>query len=364
MLRSLAQVDNVNEYLLLGYPGDLWELPHRCDRFEVIQSGPVGDESLWSRLKWHQYALPRLLTKYKADLLHILVQSFDVNIPVWSPVRPVVTVHDLKARLFPNLYLNTAKKRLSYTIMLNLASKASHIITDSESSKRDIVQEMDIAGEKVSVIPLAADPVYFSNSPRAAGKKSDVVAKYQLDSEFILFVGAIEPSKNIGTLLGAYSSLLKRGFEHQLVLVGIKDSKYYHRLQENFGRLFGRQVRFLGSVPQRELRDLYRKAWLFVYPSLYEGFGLPVLEAMASGTPVITSNVSAIPEVTGDAALLIDPRDKDKLALYIWNLYHDGKARSDLANKGLSRAQNFSWNRCARQTIEVYRQVMESGGEN
>ncbi|MCL5292420.1 MAG: glycosyltransferase family 4 protein [Actinobacteria bacterium] len=223
---------------------------------------------------------------------------------------------------------------------------------------------MDIAGEKVSVIPLAADPVYFSNSPRAAGKKSDVVAKYQLDSEFILFVGAIEPSKNIGTLLGAYSSLLKRGFEHQLVLVGIKDSKYYHRLQENFGRLFGRQVRFLGSVPQRELRDLYRKAWLFVYPSLYEGFGLPVLEAMASGTPVITSNVSAIPEVTGDAALLIDPRDKDKLALYIWNLYHDGKARSDLANKGLSRAQNFSWNRCARQTIEVYRQVMESGGEN
>lgn len=364
LLGGLAQVDDVNDYLLFGYPGDLPDLPTDGGRFKVIQSGPAGDESLWLRLRWHQYALPRLLIKNKADILHILVQSFDINIPVWSPIRPVVTIHDLKAELFPNLYLTNVYKRLSYALMLKLASRAPHIITDSESSKRDILERMDVARERVSVIPLAADPVYFSKPPQAIVGESSLTAKYNLAAKFILFVGAIEPSKNIGTLLAAYDMLLEQGFRHQLVLVGIQNPKYYGELQREFGHLFGERVRFLDPIPQSELRDLYRKAELFVYPSLYEGFGLPVLEAMASGTPVITSNISSLPEVTGSAALLFDPQDKSKLAKYIWDICHNENARSDLAIRGRSRARGFSWDQCAKQTLRVYRQVMESGGKN
>lgn len=355
LLNGLSQVDDDNDYLLFGY-GKEFSKPALSGRFKFISAGsdPGG---IPSRLKWHQFTLPRLLVKYKPDVLHLLVQTYDINIPFWRPAKVVVTVHDLKAKLFPDLYLNNIYKRASYSLMLNLTARADHIITDSENSKRDITQKLSIAAGKVSVIPLAANPLY-SGDGRPNGPEADVVGKYRLAAKFMLFVGAIEPSKNIRLLLSAYQELQKKGLSAQLVLVGVKDANYFAGLKNEFGHLFGDKVRFLDFVSFLELRELYRRAVLFVYPSLYEGFGLPVLEAMACGTPVIAGNVSSIPEVAADGALLVDPNDQNQLVESVWMLSRNADARRELAAKGLAQARRFSWAKCAKQTLAVYRQVV------
>ncbi len=357
LLVSLLEADQQNEYVFFGYPGEAPDVFDSLSNFNLVQAGPDGDDGIWRRLKWHQYTMPRLASRFNLDVIHLLVQSFDVNIPIYRPAKMVVTIHDLKALLFPKIYLNNPSKRISYKVMINFAKKADHIITDSCHSKNDIVNKLGVSDERVSVIPLAVDP-YFYQSNRDGQEDSGLTSKqYGLEKEFILFVGAIEPSKNIDALLSVYEQLVRQGRSEQLVLVGVQDPSYFKDLQNRFGYLFGTSIRFLDFIPKRDLRALYRLAKFFVYPSLYEGFGLPVLEALASGTPVITSNASSVPEVTGEAAILVDPLDLDLLQEKMVELCEDENARSALATTGVARAREFSWARCASQTAEVYQSL-------
>lgn len=356
LLTALTEFDRENEYILFGYGGDLPEMLFKPGRFKVVTSGHVN-EGKWRRLRWHQFTLPKLLHTYNIDLIHILVQSFDVNIPVWRPARTVITIHDIKARLFPAIYLTDIYKKMSYNLMLSLSSKANHVITDSQNSKEDLLNHVGIPGDNISVIPLAADPAYELSAGDGGREEGTAASKFGFDEGYLLFVGAVEPSKNIDTLLEAYEQLLLRGHPLRMVIVGVKDPNYLAVLRSKHEQLM-REVIFLESVGKADLRTLYREALVFVYPSIYEGFGLPVLEAMKCGTPVVTSNVSSLPEVAGDAALLTDPFNKIELANNISALLEDEKLRSHMIARGLERAGCFSWRRCAEQTVDVYHKVM------
>ncbi len=233
--------------------------------------------------------------------------------------------------------------------------RASQIIAVSESTKRDLVKMLGVREDKISVIYEAADPLFRPDDRLAALRHVQTV--YGLSDEFILFVGTIEPRKNIGGLLRAYRRMRDDyKLPHGLVLAGapgwLSDDVY-----ELVDKLDLRpHCHFLGRVSAPDLRYLYNAASCLVHPAFYEGFGLTPLEAMACGTPVVVSNVSSLPEVVGDAALLVDPLCDDEITVALWRVLSDSALAAELRTKGLQRAAVFSWQRAAQQTMAVYRQ--------
>jgi alpha-1,3-rhamnosyl/mannosyltransferase len=263
----------------------------------------------------------------------------------------IVTVCDLSFVRHPEWH---PKDRVEHfeKFCLKKLSQADAIVTISEFSKKEIIDLLGINPAKIYVTPLG---VHRSFKPGQT-RMQDIPEGY------ILFLGNLEPRKNLPTLLNAYRSLPRNLRErHPLVIAGA--SGWYTKELRTALRLFeGDEKPILtGYVPQRLLPDLYRGASLFVYPSLYEGFGLPVLEAMASGVPVITSNSSSLPEVVGDAGVLVNPCDADQLKDAMMGLLEDEKARRELREKGIARAKPFSWDKCARETIEVYKKALQNG---
>jgi glycosyltransferase involved in cell wall biosynthesis len=235
--------------------------------------------------------------------------------------------------------------------------RTDHIIAVSESTRQDAIKLLGVPERKITVIHEAANPMFRQLDAEEA--RRHVAKTYNLDQGYILFVSTIEPRKNLPALLQAYRKLLddyKR--PEKLVLAGSRGwlSDEVYQMVETLH--LGDRVRFLGRVPTEHLVHLYNAARLLVHPSFYEGFGLPPLEAMTCGTPVVVSNVSALPEVVGDAAWLIDPHDIDGLTVAMWRILTDNDIRSSLIAKGLKRAQMFSWERAAHETLEVYRRVV------
>ena len=232
------------------------------------------------------------------------------------------------------------------------------MLTVSESSKRDILRFVDTAPEKIDVIYNAYDE-RFGVEPR----EEDVVRvreRYQLHDEFVLYAGNVKPHKNLERLIEAFHLVRKRGLDHlKLVLIGDEISKYAALRRAVHQHQLHKYVRFLGYLPEETLAVMYRLAGVFVFPSLYEGFGLPPLEAMASGTPVVTSNVSSLPEVAGDAAVLVDPYDPEAIADGIYRVLTDEALRRDLRAKGLARARQFSWEASVRRVREIYGEVAD-----
>jgi len=236
------------------------------------------------------------------------------------------------------------------------ARRATRIITVSESSKRDIVRLVDAAPDKIDVIYNAYDE-RFGVEPR----EEDVVRvreRFQLHDEFVLYAGNVKPHKNLERLIQAFDLVRQRGLSHlKLVVIGDEVSKYASLRRAVHRHQLHKHVRFLGYLPEETLAVMYRLAGVFVFPSLYEGFGLPPLEAMASGTPVVTSNVSSLPEVAGDAALLIDPYDPAAIADGIYCVLTDERVRGSLRRRGLERARQFSWEASVRRIREIYREA-------
>jgi glycosyltransferase involved in cell wall biosynthesis len=230
------------------------------------------------------------------------------------------------------------------------------VLTVSESSKRDILRFVDAQPEKIDVIYNAYDE-RFGVEPC----EEDVVRvrdRYQLNDEFVLYAGNVKPHKNLERLIEAFHLVRKRGLDHlKLVLIGDEISRYAALRRAVHQHQLHKYVRFLGYMPEATLAVMYRLAGVFVFPSLYEGFGLPPLEAMASGTPVVTSNLSSLPEVTGDAAVLIDPYDPAAIAGGIERVLTDETLRRDLRRKGLARAQQFSWEQSVRRVREIYKEA-------
>jgi glycosyltransferase involved in cell wall biosynthesis len=236
------------------------------------------------------------------------------------------------------------------------ARKSNRILTVSEASKRDILKFFNVSPDKVAVIYNAIDERFLA--PADAERMDLVKQRYQLDDPFVLYVGNIKPHKNIERLIDAFGRARARGCDGmRLVIIGDEISKYPGLRQTVHRHKLDKHVRFLGFQPTETLAAFYRLARVFVFPSLYEGFGLPPLEAMACGTPVVTSNVSSLPEIAGGAALLVDPYNVDSIAEGICRAVGDETLRADLVTRGLERARSFSWEQSVRRIHQIYMEV-------
>lgn len=347
LARALATVDSENEYVIFAR-GDLFgELAATRPRLRVLR---VRTASRPLRLLWEQTVLPWRLRQLRIDVLHSPHHT--------TPIAPcgcgrVVTFHDLTFFLLPERYPTT--RRLYFQTVTRLSALvADAVITPSEAVRQDAVRILRLPPRRVIVTPEAAGPAF---GPQDTGAVEAVRRRYGLEEPFLLSVGSLEPGKNRERLLQALVRLRARGLEHTLAIVGQRAWRYEGEapLARRLG--LADSVRFLGYVPPADLPALYSGADLFVFPSLYEGFGLPALEALACGTPVVASNVSALPEVVGDAALQVDPLDTEALAGAMESVLRDDGLRVDLRERGLRRAREFSWERTARETLAVYEQA-------
>lgn len=320
-----------------------WDLTQLAGERVKVVDAPCSPFSL--RQQW---AIPRILRRLRADLYHTPYYLM----PYRPGVPTILTVNDVIPLLFPEHVSVRARWLFRWTMALALRS-ATHVIAISRTTQGDLQTAFRIVSERVTVIPDAPDPVFY---PRSAAETESVRRKYNLPEKFVLYVGSNKPHKNLVRLMEAWSRLTSHGSRFTLAIAGVWDPRYPDaRLRAE--RLGLRNVRWLGPVPEADLPALYTAATLFVFPSLYEGFGLPVLEAMACGVPVICSDTSSLPEVVGNAALLVDPADGQALASAIAGLLGDEARREAMKAKGLQQAAGFSWERTAAMTLGIYREV-------
>jgi glycosyltransferase involved in cell wall biosynthesis len=313
----------------------------------------IPDLSPFMRLVWEQISFPLLVKNQHLDLLH----SLHYTMPLAYPGRTVVTFHDMTFFLFPHHH--TLPKRYFFRFFIRLSSrKATALIADSENTRQDTIRLAGVSPGKIFTVPLGVTQEFRLILDKTI--RQHVRQKYHLPQHFILFVGTIEPRKNLPILLQAYASVADQITDHRLVVVGPM-GWMVNKIIEQSGQLsISDKLDFTGYVEQEDLPLIYNLADVFIYPSVYEGFGLPVLEAMACGTPVITSNVSSMPEIVGDAGVLITPNDSRTLAQSMLELINDPITRQRLSIKGQERAAAFSWKRTAEKTVEVYRQVLSA----
>jgi glycosyltransferase involved in cell wall biosynthesis len=272
-------------------------------------------------------------------------------------VATVLTVHDLIFKLLPEHHKPLNRWYLNWTLPL-YCHRADHVIAVSEATKQDLLNYYDLPEEKVSVIYEAAAPRF---TPQSQERQAQVRTIYGLPQHYLLMVGTIEPRKNLTRVLHAWTPLYQAGLVPPLVIVGKRGWLY----DEFFEALTSCPVReavvLPGFVADEDLPAVYSGATALIWASLYEGFGLPPLEAMASGAPVVCADTSSLPEVVGDAALMFDPFDEDALATVLRHISDDAELRDELRGRGFRRAQQFSWERTAQETIAVYDQLIGSG---
>ncbi len=302
-----------------------------------------------SRLWWEQQKLPNLLRKNQVDILH---NPMNHGLPIKQVCKSVVTIHDVIPLVFSDQYLKTFVERTYYNLALKVAiSRSSMIITDSAFSMNEIIKYLDVPIKKIRVIPLACGkefkPVLEMN------RLKNVREKFGLRRPFLLTIGGNEPRKNVARLINSFEGISEKYSVDLAVVGGDWRGSGFSK-----GIMKANNVYFLGSVEQEELVALYSSAELFVFPSLYEGFGLPILEAMACGSPVVASNTSSIPEVAGDAALLFDPRDQEDMNRTIMGILGSREIKEELKQKGFERAKQFTWENTLNKTMEAYRYVL------
>jgi glycosyltransferase involved in cell wall biosynthesis len=326
-------------------------------RFSGAEAGvgpsrlPVQASKLW----WEQAGVVLAGRRANIDVLH---SPYWTN-PLWSPWPTVVTVHDVIQLVLPEYQL-LARQRVYFGLVTRALRKATAIITVSECARQDLIRTVGIPPERVVVVenavPASLRPI-TDEAQRAA-----VRARYGLGERFVLYLGANDLRKNLGRLIRAYAALPERlRATHQLVIAGRQwphDHPLYpdpRKVVQELG--LGDRIVFTGGVPEEDKATLLSAATVFAFPSLYEGFGLPVLEAMACGTPVLTANTSSLPEVAGDAAVLVDPADTAAISEGLGALLDSPERRQELARRGIERAAGYRWSRVAERTIEVYRRA-------
>jgi glycosyltransferase involved in cell wall biosynthesis len=313
-----------------------------------------------NRLVWANAYAPWVIHREHLDLYHALD---NLSLPLFWPkgkTRYVLTVHDLIPLLFPA----GVKKHHAYYFRLamgRLLKLADAVIVDSAYTRDRIRERFDVSAEKVSVVYPGVDTARFKPVPDTSMMRG-IRARYAIgDNPYLLFVGNVEPRKNLSAIISAYAEMLNSRDLHprpRLVIAG-SDSGLCNDVFALPGRLgISHDVRFIGPVSDEELPLLYAGASLFLFPSLHEGFGLPVLEAMASGTPVITSNVTSLPEIAGHAAIVIDPSSTRDLSDAMARVLKDEVLAESLRKRGLERARHFSWAETARRTLQVYERVL------
>jgi len=272
-----------------------------------------------------------------------------------------VSIHDLSFEHLPLTFKRRSRMQLRLTVRRS-ARRAAHVLALSESARNDIIDTYGIPGERVTAIPLAA-PARFA--PVLDEKELQRVRQtYGIEGDYILSVGSIQPRKNLPRLIAAYGSLCRQrpaGKLPKLVLVGKQAWLYGETLRAISKNGIGPLTVLTGYVPDSDLPALYSGACCFIYPSYFEGFGLPPLEAMTCGTPVIAGNRTSLPEVIGDAGILVDPFNEDAIANAIKEIVDNPQLRTELRTKGLKQAARFTWTETALKTLEVYRLVANTG---
>lgn len=325
----------------------LSKITHPC--IEIFPCGWVTDFRP-SRILWEQYCLPRVVIEKGIDIFH----AAGFTLPHKLTTRSVITIFDMTFFSMPDVHL---KSKVAYfkAMIPAAVKKADAVIAISSQTKYDIINYLGTPEKKIKVIHIGIGDEFKVITDETLIKS--VRALYSLPAEYILFVGTIEPRKNIDSLIRAYAQLKKRGCRHKLVIAG-RHGWGYNKIYSLISSLeLTGDVVFTGYVLQKNLPALYSGASVFVYPSLYEGFGIPVLEAMKCGTPVITSNTSSMPEVSADAAMLIDPYDKKSLVSGIEKVINEPDFAASLRSKGSIRASLFSRDKMARETLSVYRAI-------
>ncbi len=347
LIEALAQIDDVNEYTLYVTTAEARDRFHqRWPNFKVHTTLPH------TPLIRIPLTLSAELRKHPVDVLHVQFTA-----PPFCPCPAVVSIHDLSFEHLPQTFNRRSRTQLRLTVR-HSARRAARILTLSEHTRRDIIETYKIEERKVTAIPLAA-PEHFG--PVTHDKELQRVRhNYGIDGDYVLSVGSIQPRKNLVRLIKAYA-LLRDGHTGskfpKLVLVGKRAWLYDETLRALEETGCKDSVVLTGYVPESDLPALYSGALCFIYPSYFEGFGLPPLEAMKCGAPVIVGNATSLPEVVGDAGLKVDPFDVSAIAAAMDQLSNDSKLRQELSIKGLERASMFDWRETARQTLNVYQQV-------
>jgi glycosyltransferase involved in cell wall biosynthesis len=347
--------------LALNYPSDQFELisPKPFSPQIVAQSERdrlpnlefINPKSSNVRGRWWSLDLPRYLKRAGLDLFH----GTNYEIPLWRRRHTVVTVHDLSSLLHPQLHRKPLARRMR--LRLPLAVKmARAVITPTEAVKQELCSYLNVKPKKVTAIHEAPRASFRPMSPdESLGTRT----RLGVEDDFLLFVGTLEPRKNLLTLLKAFSEILRDNrFRTQLIVAGGEG----WLMEETFAFVraagIADRVKLIGYVNDEELRALYSSCRAFIYPSLYEGFGLPPLEAMACGAPVIASRITALAETIGDAGMLVDPLDVQSLGAAITDVCENERQRGKMIAAGPAHAAKFSWEKAAQSTYEIYREVV------
>ena len=346
-LKALTEIDSGNDYFLY-YGASLRQRRANLPHFD--------NANFHNRLIKFPGKIFRVLTE-KLRLLPVgsFLRDYDVyhglNYYVPNLSFPsIANIYDLSCILFPHCFTRKRLRDITYKMKASV-KRAEKIITGSEAAKADIVNLLNVAEEKVEVTRFGLEEIFH---PVDDEKLLPLREKYRLPERFILFVGTIEPRKNILNLVRAFHKLDR---DMSLVIAGRKGWLFEEIFKEVERLNLGERINFLDYFSETDLPLLYNAASVFVYPSLYEGFGFPPLEAMACGVPVITSNKSSLPEIVGEAGILINPEDVGEIREAIISVVDDDSLAQEMIRKGLERAKRFSWEKCARKTLKLYREV-------
>lgn len=352
LIENLIIAEQEVDFVLFSSYGIDLPREYLRDGVELILSPfPLNSNSL--RIIWEQSVLPMRVKKCGCDIFHYP----DHTASLLMGVNPtIITVHDLAFLRFPQTF-DLARAIYKKMVINRSVGIANRIIAVSSFTKHEIVNLLDVDPDKVSIVYNGVSPMFRELDREEARDRLSYLIP-GLKKDYLLFVGTLEPRKNIITLIHSYNLLRKQGkIDAQLVIVGSRGWLYDKMFKEIDKSSLADDILFTGYVTNEQLVMLYNGANFLIYPALYEGFGLPVLEAMACGIPVITSDRSSLSEVAGNAAMKIDPNSEEDIADAMAKLYQDKELREKYRQRGLERAKMFSWKETARQTLEVYKQV-------
>lgn len=361
LVRALGNAPGGHEFILIAQPGETAIPKGLPENFRSVVHRTSDSK------RADHMALPWLIRKLKVDLTHIPLN----RVPLFLPQPYVVTAHDLSNVLFdasPPWLRSVRRFRLTRGV-----SRAAQVIAVSSATRRDLANLTGVPDTRITTIYNAPDPSFYQATlpadSRSAGPESQarerrrILERYQIHYPFLLYVGHIRPQKNIPRLVEGFAVARQELAGHpeydalRLIIIGDEIHRHPDVRRAVIQSRVEHCVRFLGFVPFDTLRVIYELATAFLFPSLYEGFGLPPLESMASGTPVITSQVSSLPEVVGDAAMIVNPENVFDIARGIRDVLCDAELRTTLVARGQARARSFSWSRAAEQTLGVYEEA-------
>ncbi len=349
LVHALAAIDSANQYTLVSGPGDVRTLAGLPENFRAAVYGR-NDHSYVDHV-----AFPLFLRGLSPDLVHIPLN----RVPLLM-IRPyVVTIHDM-ANLIHEVSDNRLWMQLRRYRFRRGLTRANRVIAVSDATRRDVENLMGVPPDRVCRVYNAPDPGFLQRGPGDPEEKQRIMERYQINYPFLLYAGNIRRHKNVPRLVEAFAVVREQLATHELyrelrlVIIGDTISQYPAVRQAVIKSRVEHVVRFLGFVPFETLRCFYETAAAFVFPSRYEGFGLPPLEAMACGAPVITSNVSSLPEVVGDAAVLVNPENVFDIARGVRDVLLNEHLRNEMIRRGREQAARFSWERTARQVLEIY----------